>query len=55
MGKVFIDTGDGFDYIGDCPSLTIYPTLDPLDAEVVYDDLLDAEEIGTEPPIVING
>jgi hypothetical protein len=55
MAKVFMDTGNGFEYIGEAGPMTIQFTPDPLDAEVVLDDVLDADVIGTEPPVVING
>ena len=55
MAKVFMDIGSGFEYLGDAGPLRIDWALDPLDAEVVLEDILDAEEIGTEPPLIING
>lgn len=55
MAKVFMDYGSGFEYIGEAGPITIHLTPDPLDADIVLEDVLDAEEIGTEPPIVING
>lgn len=55
MAKVFMDIGNGFELIGEAGPMAIQFTPDPLDADVVLDDVLDAEEVGTEPPIVING
>lgn len=55
MAKVFVDTGNGFEYLGDSGPLRINWTIEPLDAEVVLEDILDAEEVGTEPSLIING
>lgn len=55
MAQVFMDIGNGFEYLGDAGPLRIDWTAEPLDAEVVLEDILDAEEIGTEPSLIING